>query len=143
VLSRQATRVVTDGGAVEAGAGIVVDSPTPMVVLVGTGAEVALCVDAAADLAGRGVATRVVSLPSWERFACQPASVRRAILPVGVPVVSVEAGATFGWERYADASVGIDRFGASAPGQVALVNLGMNIDNVVDTALAAVAAGRT
>jgi transketolase len=63
------------------------------------------------------------------------------VLPPGVPVLSVEAAATFGWERYADASVGIDTFGASAPGAVALAEFGINVDNVVARAKALLEGG--
>ena len=88
--------------------------------LLGTGSEVAVCVTAAKQLADAGVAARVVSMPSWDRFEAQDDEVRAAILPPGVPVLSVEAGSTFGWARWADESVGIDRFGASAPGEFVL-----------------------
>jgi len=136
ILSRQNIRVTTDGSAVERGAGIVRDSDDqPQIVLVGTGSEVELCVDAAAELTTRGVAARAVSLPSWDRFAEQDRSFRDSILPPGVPVVSVEAATTFGWERYADTPIGIDRFGASAPGELVLDKLGINVDHVVQRAL--------
>ncbi len=136
VLSRQNIRVTTDGSAVARGAGIVTDSDgPPRVVLVGTGSEVEVCVDAAAALNARGVAARAVSLPSWNRFAEQGPSFRDEILPPGVPVVSVEAATTFGWERYADVTIGIDRFGASAPGELVLDKLGINVDHVVQRAL--------
>ena len=136
VLSRQNIRVTTDGSAVARGAGIVVDGDgPPEIVLVGTGSEVEVCVDAATLLNERGVATRAVSLPSWDRFAAQDASFRDEIMPPGVPVVSVEAAATFGWERWADVSIGIDRFGVSAPGSVVLEQLGINVEHVVRRAL--------
>jgi len=80
------------------------------------------------------VSTRVVSMPCWKTFDALPEGDRNAVLTSGVPTVSVEAGVTLGWSRYADASVGIDRFGASAPGSQALAELGINVDNVVDTA---------
>jgi transketolase len=70
-------------------------------------------------------------MPSWDRFEKQPADYRRDVLPPGIPRLSVEAAATFGWAKWADDSVGIDRFGASAPGPVALEKLGINVDNVV------------
>jgi len=79
-----------------------------------------------------------VSMPSWDRFAAQPRSFRETVLPSGIPVLSVEAGSTFGWERFADACIGIDRFGASAPGGTVLDRLGINVDNVVATATALV-----
>jgi transketolase len=136
VLSRQNIRVTTDGSAVVRGAGIVTDSDdAPRVVLVGTGSEVEVCVDAAAALNERGIAARAVSLPSWDRFAEQDRSFRDEVLPPGVPVVSVEAATTFGWERYADVIVGIDRFGASAPGELVLDRLGINVDHVVQRSL--------
>ena len=136
VLSRQNIRVTTDGSAVARGAGIVTDSDgPPQVVLVGTGSGVEVCVDAAAALNASGVAARSVSLPSWDRFAEQGPSFRDEILPPGVPVVSVEAATTFGWERYADVAIGIDRFGASAPGELVLDKLGINVEHVVQRAL--------
>jgi len=101
------------------------DGPA-QVVLLATGSEVALCVDAAALLAEAGTRVRVVSLPSWELFAEQDAGYRDEVLPPGVPVLSVEAASTFGWERYADDSLGIDHFGASAPGDVVLREFGFD-----------------
>ena len=101
------------------------DGPA-QIVLVGTGSEVSLCLDAAHLLAEAGTRARVVSLPSWDLFAAQGAAYRHEILPPGVPVLSVEAATTFGWERYADASVGIDHFGASAPGPVVLREFGFD-----------------
>jgi len=136
ILSRQNIRVTTDGSAVERGAGIVRNpDDKPAVVLIGTGSEVEVCVDAAERLQTQGVAARVVSMPSWDRFAAQGKSYHDELLPAGVPVVSVEAGSTFGWERYADATIGIDRFGASAPGALVLDKLGINVNHVVAQAL--------
>ena len=136
VLSRQAIPVCTDGSAVATGAGIVRDAAKPQVVLIGTGSEVAVCVDAAAQLATAGIAARVVSMPSWDRFAAQSAAVQAKVFPAGVPTLSVEAATTFGWARWADESIGIDRFGASAPGNVVLEKLGINVANVVARASA-------
>ena len=70
-------------------------------------------------------------MPSWDRFEAQPAAYRASVFPAGVPVLSVEAGVTFGWAKYADRSIGIDRFGASAPGNVVMDKLGINVANVV------------
>ncbi|MGI9646597.1 MAG: transketolase [Ilumatobacteraceae bacterium] len=132
ILSRQNITVTTDGSAVHLGAGVVrAADGAPQVVLIGTGSEVSLCVEAADMLAARGIAASVVSMPSWDRFAAQPDAYRHEVLPPGVPVLSVEAGVTFGWERWADDSIGIDRFGASAPGAVVLDKLGINVDHVV------------
>ena len=140
ILSRQNIRVVTDGSAVNLGAGIVSDSEsTPDVVLIGTGSEVEVCVDAADRLREQGRHVRVVSLPSWDRFSEQDELTRDAILPAGVPALSVEAATTFGWERWSDDSIGIDRFGASAPGGLVLDELGINVDHVVERANALLA----
>ncbi len=72
-------------------------------------------------------------MPSWDRFRSQPAAMRNSILTPGVPSVSVEAGSTFGWHEWSDRQVGIDRFGASAPGDVALDRLGINVDAIITT----------
>lgn len=139
VLSRQNLGVCTDGSAVVAGAGVVVNVVAPRVVLVGTGSEVEVCVAAATKLAEHGVAAQVVSMPSWDRFAATDAATRASILPPGVPVLSVEAASTFGWATWADEAVGIDRFGASAPGAEVLRRLGIEPSHVVERALALVA----
>jgi transketolase len=76
----------------------------------------------------------VVSLPCWSRFDAQDAAYRESVLPPGVPTVSVEAGVTLGWDRYAQAHVGIDRFGASAPGSVVLEKLGITAEHVAEVA---------
>ena len=136
VLSRQNLTVVTDGSAVATGAGVVRDVANPQVVLLATGSEVPLVVEAAEELAAAGIGARVVSIPSWDRFEAQSAEFRASVLPPGVPVLSVEAGVTFGWARWADDSIGIDRFGASAPGAVVLDKLGINVANVVARATA-------
>ena len=111
----------------------------PDLVLIATGSEVHVAVEAADRLEADGTATRVVSLPCWELFEDQGDAYHRDVLPTGVPVLSVEAGTTFGWSRWADASVGIDRFGASAPGDVALRELGIEPGNVVEHAKALLA----
>jgi transketolase len=138
VLTRQGVPVCTDGSAVERGAGIVADVPDPALVIVAPGSEVWVAIDAAEELNAGGVATRVVSLPSWDRFRAQGPEYRAELLPPGVPVLSVEAGSTFGWGDIADASIGIDRFGVSAPGDEVLRRLGINVEHVVETARALV-----
>ncbi len=140
ILSRQAIPVCTDGSAVQVGAATIVATTSPQVVLVGTGSEVHVCVAAAATLAERGINANVVSMPSWDRFATQDTAHRQSVFPTGVPVLSVEAGVTFGWAQYADESIGIDRFGASAPGALVLDKLGINPDHVAERATALVAA---
>jgi transketolase len=144
LLTRQAVEVVTDGSAVALGAGVVRepdDGQPPAIVLLGTGSEVAVCVHAAELLAAGGIAARVVSMPSWDRFEQAGDEVRGDVFPAGVPVLSVEAGTTFGWERWADDSVGIDRFGVSAPGNVVLEKLGINPDHVAERAKQLLAGG--
>jgi transketolase len=136
VLTRQGVSVRTDGSAVERGAGIVHENASPDLVIVATGSEVSLAIAAAEQLEADGTATQVVSLPSWDRLARQDDAYRRSLFPEGVPVLSVEAATTFGWERFADDSIGIDRFGASAPGDVVLDELGINVDHVVRRARA-------
>jgi transketolase len=91
------------------------------VVLVATGSEVPLALDAADLLASDGTSARVVSLPCWELFFAQDASYRDSVLGAGIPRVSIEAASTFGWERIVGSDglmVGLDRFGASAPAEV-------------------------
>lgn len=138
VLSRQNLPVLegtANNTGVLRGAYVLRDTDTtPAVVIIATGSELSLAVDAAGQLTADGTPTRVVSMPSWELFAEQTADYRAGVLPAGVPTLSVEAGVTFGWERYADASVGIDRFGASAPGDTVMDELGINVTTVVSTA---------
>ena len=110
----------------------------PDVILIGTGSEVHLALAARGLLRDRGVSSRVVSLPSWELFEEQPESYRAEVLPPEIEArVSVEAAATLGWERYVGlhgAVIGLDRFGASAPGATALKNLGFTPERVADEA---------
>jgi transketolase len=108
---------------------------TPKVILIATGSEVALALDAQKSLETSGLATRVVSLPSWELFEEQPADYRSSVLPSAAAKVSVEAGVTIGWSRYVGsdgASIGVDRFGASAPGPIVQRELGFTVEHVVE-----------
>ena len=100
--------------------------------LVATGSEVSLALQAQAELAENGTHVRVVSLPSWELFEDQDQAYRDEVLPKGLPTVSIEAGIHMGWERYAQAHVSIDRFGASAPAEVVLRELGMSTEHVIE-----------
>jgi transketolase len=138
VLSRQNLPVLEGTAGNEGvlrGAYVLADPPgAPDVVLIGSGSELSVAADAAATLADAGVAARVVSMPSWDLFAAQSEDYRSSVLGDGVPTVAVEAGSTFGWERWADVAVGIDRFGASAPGDVAMAELGVTVDAVVGAA---------
>jgi len=138
---------VLDGTAERAPAGLprgaytLVDADEPDLVLIGTGSEVAVAVAAGATLSGDGRKVRVVSMPSWELFEEQPADYRASVLPPGCPTLAVEAGVRFGWERYADDVVSIDHFGASAPGEVVMRELGITPEHVVERALALLGAG--
>jgi transketolase len=111
----------------------------PQVLLIGTGSEVGLCVKAQVRLTELGVRARVVSLPSWEIFAEQDAAYRERVLPGSVRKrVTVEAGASLGWERFAGAEgaiIGIDQFGASAPGEENMKHFGFTAERVTAAAL--------
>jgi transketolase len=90
-------------------------------------------VDAAKLLAGEGIRARVVSFPSWKLFDAQSAEYKASVLPAGVPKLAVEAGATLGWWKYVGLDgdvVGLDRFGASAPGPIVMKELGFSAENV-------------
>jgi len=118
------------------GAYILSDSEgTPDIILIGTGSEVHLCTQAAAQLRKKGMAVRVVSLPSWELFEAQDEKYRESVLPQGVTKrLAVEAGSSFGWCRYVGpqgAVISIDTFGESAPGDVVLVKKGYTVENVI------------
>lgn len=124
------------------GAYVIRDNPSPAVVLLATGSEVSLALDAATALEREGIGARIVSMPCRELFELQQEAYRARILPEGVPCVAIEAGVAFGWDRYADATVTMNRFGASAPCEVLAEKFGFTADNVAEAARAAVAAGR-
>lgn len=111
----------------------------PEVILIGTGSEVNVAMAARDQLAGQGIQARVVSMPSWELFDAQDEAYRESVLPSAVAArVSVEAGVTFGWERYVGdrgAMVGINRFGESGKGPQVMAYLGITPENVVKQAL--------
>jgi transketolase len=111
---------------------------TPDVILIGTGSEVQRALGAADQLAQEGIEAQVVSMPSWELFAEQDASYQNEVLPPDVTArVSVEAGITAGWERHVGPDgrrIGVDRFGASAPGDVVMEKYGFTADRVARAA---------
>lgn len=111
---------------------------TPQVIVIGTGSEVHIALEAGRQLAAEGTGVRVVSMPSWDLFDRQPADYRDRVLPPGVKArVAVEAGIKLGWERYVGlegAVVGMDSFGASAPAQVLYEKFGITPAVVVDRA---------
>lgn len=114
-------------------------SDFPDIILIGTGSEVHIALESAKLLYQRGIATRVVSLPSWELFEAQTEEYRESVLPSNIKArISIEAGVTFGWERYVGTeglAIGIDRFGASAPFNVLFQQFGLTSDRVVSEAL--------
>ncbi len=139
ILSRQETPVL-EGTAelateVERGAYVLLEGDDdPDVVLLGTGTEVAVCVEAAKLLAADGITARVASMPSWELFDEQDDEYQDSVLGPGAPILSVEAAASFGWARWADDHVAIDHYGASGKGAEVLAEFGFTGDNVAERA---------
>ncbi len=137
-LTRQDLPVIDAAGrdvyaSVSKGAYVLEDAAKPQVILIATGSEVPLAQGAAKLLAGEGIKARVVSMPSWKIFEEQSAEYKASVLPAGVPKLAVEAGATLGWWKYAGTGgdvIGLDRFGASAPGKVVMAELGFTPENV-------------
>jgi transketolase len=110
----------------------------PDIVLIGTGSEVHLILAVQEELLRKGVLARVVSMPSWELFDQQPAEYRASVLSPRVLRLAVEAGVTRGWRDYVGDSgdiIGLDHFGASAPGEVVMKELGFSVEHVVSRAL--------
>ncbi len=139
VLTRQNVPVVTDRAlarGLHRGGYVLAGEADPRVVLIATGSEVALALQAKKLLARDRIAVRVVSLPCWELFAETDSGYRDAVLPPGVPRVAVEAGATLGWERHVGDGrvIGVDRFGGSAPGGVVARRLGLTARKVAAAA---------
>jgi transketolase len=124
---------------VRRGAYVLSDAEQPQAILLATGSEVQIALEAQQILAEQAVAARVVSMPSWELFAAQPADYRQQVLPDDITVrVAVEAGTPFGWEKHVGQSgtaVGLNRFGASAPYQQIYEGLGLTGTAVAQAAL--------
>ena len=145
VLTRQAmptfdrTKYAPASG-VAKGAYVLADAAggKPDVILMASGSEVSLCVDAYEKLKGEGIKARVVSMPSWELFERQDAAYRESVLPANVTArVSVEMASAFGWERYTGPKgkiIGMRSFGASAPLKDLLKKFGFSTDNVIAAA---------
>ena len=155
ILSRQAlptidrTQYAPAEGALRGGYVLADPEGAPDVILIGTGSEVWICLEAASRLSEEGIKARVVSMPCWSLFDRQDVAYREEVLPAGLQArVAVEAGVTFGWERYTGgldrgAVVGIDRFGASAPAVDLRKEYGMTVEHVLEKARKVVAAGRS
>ncbi|MFC1969463.1 transketolase [Chloroflexota bacterium] len=120
-------------------------STTPDVIIIGTGSELHLALEAGQRLQEKGIAARVVSLPSWELFDAQPVEYRNSVLPPNIRArVSIEAATPLGWERYVGldgVAIGVPRFGASAPQKVIYEQLGLTTQHVIDEALKLLARG--
>ena len=145
-LSRQAVPTldrseVAHASGLARGAYTLWESGSPDLILIGTGTEVGLALEAGRRIAGEnGTNVRVVSMPCWELFELQEADYRDEVLPPDVRArISVEPGVALGWKQWVGDhgdSISIDRFGASAPGTTVLERLGYNVDNVVARATA-------
>jgi transketolase len=117
---------------VDKGAYVLKDFGTPEIILMATGSEVSLVLDAAQKLHEEGRGVRVVSFPSWELFEKQDAEYKESVLPQNLTArLAVEAAATLGWDRYAKSMIGLDHFGASAPYKVIFEKFGFTVENVV------------
>jgi transketolase len=136
LLTRQAVPVLdrrrlAPASGLARGAYVLSDTAEPPdAVIAATGSEVALALEAQDELGAEGIAARVVSMPSWELLDAQPPEYQASLFPAGVPVVAVEAGIALGWERFAERTITLDRFGASAPGPEVLERLGITADAV-------------
>jgi transketolase len=142
VLTRQKLPVLDTGKhrdiplGVRAGGYVLAHAPqgaTPAVSLVATGSEVHLALAARERLNEEGTAAQVVSLPCWNLFHRQPVEYRERVLPPDIPILAIEAGVSLGWTSYVGpqiAVVAVDRFGASAPGEIVMDHYGFNVENV-------------
>ncbi len=146
ILSRQAIPILDlpsdlESGKVKFGAYTLDESfgrentGQPDVIIVATGSEVGPSLEAAKLVSQEKYNVRVVSMPSWELFDQQDLKYQQSVLPEGIPTLSVEAGASFGWNRYARSSISIDRFGASAPGATNMEKFGFTPENIAKKAL--------
>jgi transketolase len=135
ILTPEQAQGLRDGAYVVTESGDVSDAVDDLdVVLIGSGSELSLCLEAKPLLEADGLRVRVVSMPSWELFEVLDEDAQEAVLPADVPTLAVEAATSFGWDRWADDSVSIDHFGASAPGNVVLEKFGYTAANVAGRA---------
>lgn len=131
-LTRQNVPTLETSAPVEKGAYVLKDFGEPQIILMASGSEVGLILQAAEKMAEEGLGVRVVSFPSWELFEKQDQAYREAVLPTNLQKrLAVEAGSTLGWERYAKSVIGIDHYGASAPAKVIFEKFGFTVENVV------------
>lgn len=112
------------------GAYVLQDASAPAIVLVATGSEVSLAVSVAGALASEGIHARVVSMPCWELFEAQTVDYQLSVFPAGLPVMSIEAAGTHGWQKWAHAPFGISGFGASGVGKDLFTHFGFTVPNL-------------
>ena len=146
VLSRQKLPILDPNrypvsSGVQRGAYILAEAQAaqPDLILIGTGSEVQLVLEAREQLIEKNVQARVVSMPSWQLFDAQPQEFREGVLPRGIPKLAVEAGMPLGWRDYVGDSgdiIGVNRFGASAPGEIVMREFGFSVDNVISHTMA-------
>jgi len=147
VLSRQKMPTIdrdifADASDLDKGAYVLADmgDGDPELILMASGSELDLILRAAGSLAAEGINVRVVSFPSWELFEQQALSYRQQVLPISIKCrLAVEAGVTLGWERWVGDQgriIGINNFGASAPGNIVMEKFGFSVPNVIEEALA-------
>ncbi len=137
VLKKQDTNI---DALMKTGAYIISDCKTkPEIILIATGSEVHICIEAQKNLSGKNISARVVSMPSWEMFEQMSDGYKEKVLPKDVTArIAVEAGISMGWDRYTGSNgiiIGVDRFGASAPGKTVLEKFGFTSENIVDNTL--------
>jgi transketolase len=122
---------------VEAGAYVLShgeENTKPEIILVATGSEVHLALSAQEKLGKKGIPSYVISMPSWNLFQNQPDEYRNLILPPDIPVLAIEAGVSLGWKTYLQSDLhvmSVDRFGASAPGEIVMDKYGFNVDHIL------------
>jgi len=154
VLTRQAVPTIdraryAAASGLARGAYILADAPNadPEVILIGTGSEVSLCLEAYEQLTGEGIRARVVSMPSWELFDDQDLDYRESVLPPHVKArISVEQASDFGWAKYTGTdgqNIGIETFGASAPIKQLMKKFGFTADHIVAAAKSQIARHRS
>ncbi|MFQ5556915.1 MAG: transketolase C-terminal domain-containing protein [Acidimicrobiales bacterium] len=132
----------TNAAGVAGGAYALSDPDDARITLAGSGSEVSVCLDAAGLLAAQDIVARVVSMPCWELFEDRSPQERDLVLRPDLPSLGVEAGSSMGWHRWVDDVVSIDRFGASAPGDTVMRELGISPDNVAERARALLGGSR-
>jgi transketolase len=131
-LTRQNVPILNTPALVDKGAYVLKDFGKPEIILMASGSEVGLILEAAQKLAGEGKGVRVVSFPSWELFEKQDETYRESVLPREIQKrLAVEAGRGLGWERYAKSAISIERYGASAPYKIIFEKLGFAVENVL------------